>query len=95
MTQIRPITDLKEHLDEVERLAKKAPVFLTEDGGNTYVLMNMADYRKLNGTPAEKVPREKVAKLRQLGWSITEIARSFRTTEDEISLILNEQPKAR
>jgi len=95
MTQIRPISDLKDHLKEVERMAGRAPVFLTDEVGNTFVLMSNADYKKLSGAKSSEATRERVAKLRQMGWSNDEIARSLRTTEDEVELLINEMPKAR
>ncbi len=95
MVQIRPISDLKEHLREVERLAERAPVFLTAEDGSTFVLMSNADYKKMSGNKSSEATRERVAKLRQLGWSNEEIARSLRTTEVEVELLINEMPKAR
>ena len=95
MTQIRPISDLKEHLREVERLAAKAPVFLTGEDGSTFVLMSNKEYKKLTGSTGSDATRERVAKLRLMGWSTEEIARSLRTTSDEVELLINELPKAR
>ncbi len=76
-------------------MAGRAPVFLTDDIGNTYVLMTNTEYKKLAGAKSSDATRERVAKLRQMGWSNDEIARSLRTTEDEVALLINEMPKAR
>ena len=95
MVQIRPISDLKDHLKEVQRMANRAPVFLTGEDGSTFVLMTNADYKKFSGIKGSEATRERVAKLRQMGWNNEEIARSLRTTESEIELLINELPKAR
>jgi hypothetical protein len=95
MTQIRPISDLEDHLKDVLRLSSKAPVFLTGEDGNSYVFMTNKEYKKISGITTSEATRERVAKLRLMGWSTEEIAKSLRTTTDEVELLINELPKAR
>lgn len=51
MIQIRPVTDLRDKLDEIESTVQSGqPVYLTRDGYGAMVVMRLEDYETPNGT---------------------------------------------
>ena len=47
MSNIRPVTDLKNYAEVLCEVSTGAPVFLTENGRCAYVILDIRDYEKL------------------------------------------------
>ena len=50
MTNILPISDLKNYSEVLSRCQEGSVVYLTQNGRGKYVVQSMTDYEKLNAT---------------------------------------------
>ena len=50
MPNIKPISDLRNYTEVLRDVAEGAPVFLTRNGRGRYVILDMADYEKLQAS---------------------------------------------
>lgn len=69
MSNIRPISDLRNYSNVLNTCRENAPVYLTKKGRGKYVLLDIADYEKMKATlklMAHLVEGEKSA--REEGW---------------------------
>jgi prevent-host-death family protein len=76
LSNIKPVSALRNYNEVLKSCQPESPVFLTKNGGGKYVLMEIHDYEKLQGTLkllAKLEEGEKVA--REEGWlSIDDIS---------------------
>ena len=47
MSNIRPVSDLRNYIDVLNACREDAPVYLTKKGRGKYVLMDIEDYEKI------------------------------------------------
>lgn len=69
MSNIKPVSDLRNYNDVLKSCQPESPVFLTKNGSGKYVLMEIHDYEKIQATMkllAKLEEGEKVA--REEGW---------------------------
>ncbi len=50
MSNIRPVSDLRNYNDVLNACREESPVYLTKKGRGKYVLMNIEDYEKMKAT---------------------------------------------
>lgn len=50
MSNIRPVSDLRNYNDVLNACREDAPVYLTKKGRGKYVLMDIEDYEKIQAT---------------------------------------------
>ena len=50
MSNIRPVSDLRNYNDVLNACREDAPVYLTKKGRGKYVLMDIEDYEKIKAT---------------------------------------------
>lgn len=50
MSNIRPVSDLRNYNDVIKTCRENAPVYLTKKGRGKYVLMAIEDYEKMKAT---------------------------------------------
>lgn len=50
MSNIRPVSDLRNYNDVLNTCAESSPVYLTKKGRGKYVLLNIEDYEKMQAT---------------------------------------------
>lgn len=50
MSNIRPVSDLRNYNDVLNACRETSPVYLTKKGHGKYVLMDIKDYEKLKAT---------------------------------------------
>ena len=50
MSNIRPVSDLRNYNDVLNTCRENAPVYLTKKGRGKYVLMDIEDYEKIKAT---------------------------------------------
>lgn len=86
MPNIKPISDLRNYSDVLHDVATGAPVYLTKNGRDKYVIVDMQDYEELQST--FRLMNE-LAKGRQSGetegWLTSEDMRAhFRAKADEV-----------
>lgn len=79
MSNIRPVSDLRNYNDVLNACAKSSPVYLTKKGRGKYVLMDIEDYEKLQATMKLLANLEEgEASARKDGWmSIEEVESSL------------------
>ncbi len=69
MSNIKPVSELRNYNDVLEACQPDSPVFLTKNGSGKYVLMDIHDYEKIQATMkllAKLEEGEKAA--RDAGW---------------------------
>ena len=47
MSNIKPVSDLRNYTEVLRNVAMGEPVFLTKNGRGKYVILDMADYEKM------------------------------------------------
>ena len=79
MSNIRPVSDLRNYNDVLNACKEDAPVYLTKKGRSKYVIMDIEDYERIKATlklMAHIEDGEKSA--REDGWiSMEEIESTF------------------
>lgn len=69
MSNIRPVSDLRNYNDVLNACREKSPVYLTKKGRGKYVLMDIEDYEKMKATMKLMANLEEGEKsAREEGW---------------------------
>jgi len=79
MSNIRPVSDLRNYNDVLNACREDAPVYLTKKGRGKYVLMDIEDYEKIKATLKLMAHIEEGEKsAREDGWlSMEDIESTF------------------
>ncbi|WP_312460198.1 type II toxin-antitoxin system prevent-host-death family antitoxin [Proteiniclasticum sp.] len=79
MSNIRPVSDLRNYNDMLNTYREDAPVYLTKKGRGKYVLMDIEDYEKIKATLKLMAHIEEGEKsAREDGWmSMKDIESTF------------------
>jgi len=79
MSNIRPVSDLRNYNDMLNAYREDAPVYLTKKGRGKYVLMDIEDYEKIKATLKLMAHIEEGEKsAREDGWmSMEDIESTF------------------
>lgn len=79
MSNIRPVSDLRNYIDVLNVCREEAPVYLTKKGRGKYVLMDIEDYEKIKATLKLMAHIEEGEKsAREDGWiSMEDIESTF------------------
>lgn len=81
MSNIRPVSDLRNYNDVLNACREDSPVYLTKKGQGKYVLMDIEDYEKIKATMKLMAHIEEGEKsAREEGWS------SFEEIESALGL---------
>ncbi len=86
MSNIKPISDLRNYSDVLRDVAVGAPVFLTKNGRGRYAIVDIQDYEKSRATIAllDELAKGKKAG-EEKGWLSAEDVRAhFRSRKNEI-----------
>jgi len=80
MSNIRPVSDLRNYNDVLNACKEQSPVYLTKKGRGKYVLMDIEDYEKLRGSMKLVANLEEGEKsAREDGWfSLEDIESALR-----------------
>lgn len=80
MSNIRPVSDLRNYNEVLNACRESSPVYLTKKGRGKYVLMEMEDYEKMKATIKLMANLEEGEKsAREEGWfSMTDIESTIR-----------------
>lgn len=69
MSNIRPVSDLRNYNDVLSACKENAPVYLTKKGRGKYVLLDLDDYEKMKATLKLMAHIEEGEKsAREVGW---------------------------
>jgi len=69
MSNIRPVSDLRNYNEILNVCKEQSPVYLTKKGRGKYVLMDIADYEKMKATMKLMAHIEEGEKsAREEGW---------------------------
>lgn len=76
MSNIKPVSDLRNYNEVLKSCQPESPVFLTKNGSGKYVLMEIHDYEKIQATMKLLSKLEEGEKsAREDGWlSIDEVS---------------------
>ncbi len=86
MPNIRPISDLRDHEEVLSEVTVGSPVFLTENGRERYVILDIHDYEKMKATLQLRKELDKGRRSGETeGWlTLEEVRAHFRLREETI-----------